>query len=241
MWKLQEEAISAAGFRLITPDLRGFGESDAPDGAYSMSLFADDIVALLDYLEIEKAVIGGMSMGGYVLLNILERYPERAAAACFIATRSTADNDAVKEVRLALLERTKLFGVPTVAEIFSSRIFAGETAEKRDLRRYLYTWMSCADMAGVEGTLRALMDRKDYTPILNRFTLPCLVIGADKDSVVPSEDLRVLTEGLPHSELCIIPGAGHMVNVEQPSAFNECLIRFLRRVAGLSTTISHPQ
>jgi 3-oxoadipate enol-lactonase len=232
MWKSQEEAVSAAGFRLIMPDLRGFGESDAPDGAYSMSLFADDIVALLDYLGIEKAVIGGMSMGGYVLLNILERYPERASAACFIATRSTPDDEAVKEVRLALLERTKRFGVPTVAEIFSSRVFAGEAAEKRDLRRHLYRWMSCADIAGVEGTLHALMDRKDYTPLLGSFTLPALVIGADQDGTVPLADLGILTEGLPESELCIIPDAGHMVNVEQPAAFNECLIRFLRRVTG---------
>jgi pimeloyl-ACP methyl ester carboxylesterase len=230
MWKPQEEAISSAGFRLITPDLRGFGESDAPDGPYSMSLFADDIVALLDHLGIEKAVIGGMSMGGYVLLNILERYPERASAACFIATRSTADDEAVKEVRLALLERTKLYGVHSVAELFSSRIFAGEADGKRELRRHIYRWMSCADMAGVEGTLHALMDRKDYTPFLDRFTLPSLVIGADQDGTVPWSDLRALMEGLPDSELCIIPDAGHMVNVEQPAAFNECLLRFLRRV-----------
>jgi pimeloyl-ACP methyl ester carboxylesterase len=241
MWKSQVEAISAAGFRLITPDLRGFGESDAPEGAYSMSLFADDIVALLDYLGIEKAVIGGMSMGGYVLLNILERYPERTSAACFIATRSTADDEAVKEVRLALLERTKLFGVPTVAEMFSSRVFSGEAAEKRDLHRNMYRWMSCADIAGVEGTLHALMDRKDYTPFLATFTLPSIVIGGDQDITVPLKDLRALTERLPDCELCIIRDAGHMVNVEQPSAFNDCLLRFLRRVSGLSTTISHPR
>lgn len=232
MWKSQEEAIPAAGFRLITPDLRGFGESDAPVGSYSMSLFADDIVALLDYLKIEKAVIGGMSMGGYVLFNILERYPERASAACFIATRSTADDETVKCVRLALLERTKHFGVPTVAEMFSSRIFSGESSDKRDLHRSMYSWMSSADIAGVEGTLHALMDRKDYTPFLEKFTLPCLVIGADRDSTVPREDIITLTQGLPDSELCIISGAGHMVNVEQPSAFNECLLRFLGRVTG---------
>jgi pimeloyl-ACP methyl ester carboxylesterase len=230
MWKPQEEAISAAGFRLITPDLRGFGESEAPEGAYSMSLFADDIVALLDTLGIEKAVIGGMSMGGYVLLNMLERYPERASAACFIATRSTADDETAKGVRLAFLERTKLFDVPTVAEVFSSRLFAGEAAGKRELRRHMYDWMSCADRSGIEGTVHALMDRKDYTPFLETFTLPTLVIGGDQDSTVPVQDLLTLTERLPDNEICIIAGAGHMVNVEQPAAFNECLLRFLRRV-----------
>jgi len=230
MWKPQEEAVAGAGFRLITPDLRGFGESDAPGGAYSMSLFADDIVALLDYLAIDKAVIGGMSMGGYVLLNLLERYPERASAACFIATRSTADDEEVKEVRLALLERTRELGLPSVAELFCARLFSGEEAEKRVLRRHMYQWMSCANMAGIEGALPALMGRKDYTPFLERFTLPCLVIGADQDRSVPIQDLLVLSDGLSDSELCIIPGAGHMVNVERPEAFNECLLRFLHRV-----------
>src|SRR5574340_545815 len=77
MWHPQRMTLTAAGYRVITPDLRGFGESDAPDGPYSMELFADDLAALLDHLGIERTVVGGMSMGGYVLLNLLERYPER--------------------------------------------------------------------------------------------------------------------------------------------------------------------
>ena len=75
MWRPQFNTLPDAGFRLIAPDLRGFGESDVPDGPYSIDLFADDIVELLDHLELDKAVVGGMSMGGYVLLNLLDRYP----------------------------------------------------------------------------------------------------------------------------------------------------------------------
>ena len=93
MWHPQIQALTNAGFRVIAPDLRGFGESDAPDGPYSMELFADDIVELLDHLGIDEAVVGGMSMGGYVLLNLLERHRQRLRGAVFITTHATADDD----------------------------------------------------------------------------------------------------------------------------------------------------
>src|SRR5690242_11777020 len=96
MWRCQTEPLAMAGYRVITPDLRGFGSSDAPTGPYGMDLLADDLIALLDHLAIEQAVVGGMSMGGYVLLNMLERYPDRIKAACFLMTRAIADDDAGK-------------------------------------------------------------------------------------------------------------------------------------------------
>ncbi|MBE0596661.1 MAG: alpha/beta hydrolase, partial [Desulfuromonadales bacterium] len=99
MWQPQARALAAAGYRVIAPDLRGFGDSAAPAGPYSMSVFADDMIRLLDHLQIDKAVVGGMSMGGYVLLNLLERHPGRASAALFLVTRAGADDDAGKVKR----------------------------------------------------------------------------------------------------------------------------------------------
>jgi pimeloyl-ACP methyl ester carboxylesterase len=223
MWKPQTEVLTQAGFRVIAPDLRGFGETDAPEGPYSMSMFADDIIALLDQLGIDRAVIGGMSMGGYVLMNLLERYPGRFSAACFITTRSDSDDETVK---------AKRDGIRTLTELFTSTLFAGRTAERnpgliRDLRR----WMVATDLRGMEGALHAMLDRPDCTPLLGKFTLPCLVIGAEEDRTVRPEDIRTLARGLPDAELCLIPGAGHMANLEKPSLFNNCLLRFLRRVA----------
>lgn len=231
MWRPQEEALAQAGFRLITPDLRGFGDSEVPEGPYSMSLFSDDVVALLDHLEIDRAVIGGMSMGGYILLNLLERYPERVVAACFITTRSSSDSETAKAGRLALLERMKKEGTGSMAEMSIATLLAGETLRRNpELVNTVYRWMTSVDLRGIEGALHALLERKDYSSLLENFDLPSLVIGADQDSAVPPEDLRVLSEGLPNNELCIIPEAGHMANLEQPEAFNECLLRFLRRV-----------
>jgi pimeloyl-ACP methyl ester carboxylesterase len=231
MWQPQEEALAKAGFRLITPDLRGFGESDVPEGPYSMSLFADDVIALMDYLAIDRAVVGGMSMGGYILLNLLERYPERVVAACFITTRSTSDSESAKAGRLAVLEKVKKVGTRTVAELSTATLLAGETLKSNpELVNTVYRWMTSVDIRGIEGALHALLDRKDYSAVLGSFELPSLVIGADQDSAVQPVDLRILSEGLPNTELCVIPRAGHMANLEQPEAFNDCLLRFLRRV-----------
>ena len=116
MWRPQLGDLVAAGYRVITPDLRGFGESDVPDGTYSMDLFSDDLVGLLDHLEIEQAVVAGMSMGGYVLFNLLVRYPERISGAVFVVTRSVADDEAGRARRLQLATELLRFG-PQVVEI----------------------------------------------------------------------------------------------------------------------------
>lgn len=231
MWAPQRDALISAGFRLITPDLRGFGESDAPEGSYTMSLLADDIVSLMDHLSVRQAVLGGMSMGGYVLFNLLERYRDRASAACFITTRSTVDDDSVKSGRLALLDTAEKYGAAVVAELSAPSLFADATArEKPELVRGLCEMMVSVDMRGVKGALMAMLERKDYTSLLGGFNLPSLVIGAEQDSTVRREDTRLLAEGLPDCEMCMIPGAGHMANLEQPSAFNECLINFLGKI-----------
>ena len=228
MWSSQAKALAIAGYRVITPDLRGFGESDAPDCAYSMDLFADDLVALLDHLDVETAVIGGMSMGGYVLLNLLERYPERVSAACFIVTRSGADDEAGKERRLNLAHDVMKSGPHPVAEIFGNVLFAERSElESPKIVEVVRGWMMSGNPRGLAGGLLAMAERKDYTPLLAGFRLPSLVIGAEKDKAITMAQIRILALGLPNHQLCIIPDAGHLANLEQPAAFNSCLLDFL--------------
>ncbi len=229
MWLPQINALVAAGFRVITPDLRGFGDSAAPSGGYSMDIFADDIVALLDHLSIEKAVIGGMSMGGYVLLNLLDRHRSRISAPCFIVTRSGADDDAGKAKRKAMADDVTTFGTSVVADIFAKLLFADSTLrEKPELVAQVAAWMQATSPAGLVGGLLAMRDRKDYTPILESIDLPSLVIGAAEDKAMSKENLEIFTSRLPRASTALISGAGHMVNLEQPEAFNENLLRFLQ-------------
>jgi pimeloyl-ACP methyl ester carboxylesterase len=232
MWWPQVQALVSAGYRVITPDLRGFGDSDAPEGPYTMELFADDLVALLESLGVERSVVGGMSMGGYVLFNMLERYPEHIAAACFIVTRSGADDEAGKEKRSAMARDLLKLGPGVAAEIFGKILFAAETANIRpELLAEVHGWMMEKDPLGLAGGLLAMRERKDCTPLLSGFRLPSLVIGAGHDQAIPLDNAVTLAGGLPRHKLCVIPGAGHLANLEQPKAFNECLIDFLHTLS----------
>ena len=229
MWQPQTEALAAAGYRIITPDLRGFGASEAPENTYSMELFADDMIGLLDHLGIERAVVGGMSMGGYVLLNMLERYPERITAACFIVSRSGADDEAGKAKRRAMAQDVSIYGSRGVADIFSRLLFAESTEKSApELAAQVSGWMRSTAPQGLIGGLLAMADRKDSTPLLKRLTLPALVIGAGEDRAMPAENVAIFTANLPHCTSRIIAAAGHMVNMEQPEAFNACLLGFLK-------------
>ncbi len=229
MWRPQIAALVSAGYRVIAPDLRGFGESDAPQGAYSMAQFSDDLAALFDHLGIERAVVGGMSMGGYVLLNLLERYPGRLAAACFMVTRSGADDEAGRERRLNLAREAVDSGSKIIADSFGKVLFApGTASEQPGLVAEIHEWMAGSKPAGLAGGLLAMAGRKDYTPILGSFRLPALVIGADQDKAAPLEIVRALAAGLPQGKLCVIREAGHLANLERPEAFNDCLLEFLK-------------
>ncbi|MCM2356928.1 MAG: alpha/beta hydrolase [Geobacteraceae bacterium] len=231
MWQPQIRALTSAGFRVITPDLRGFGESDAPDGPYSMELFADDLVELLDQLGIEQTVVGGMSMGGYVLFNLLERHRSRVRGACFLTTRANADDEAGRARRLTLAREVQQFGPQVVADSFEKLLFAGETPKERPkLVAEVYGWMTANDSRGIAGGLLAMRERKDYTPLLAGLTVPSLALGAELDKAAPPENARLIAAGIPGCRLTIIPAAGHMVNLESPGAFNAALTEFLRGI-----------
>lgn len=229
MWHPQLQKLPAAGVRIIAPDLRGFGESDVLDGPYSMEIFADDVIALLDHLEIDRAVIGGMSMGGYVLFNLIERYPHRLRGACFITTRATADDDVGKARRLHLAQEVMKRGPHVIAEAFETMLFAeASLTERPKLVATVHEWMTSTASRGLAGGLLAMRERKDYTDFLPLIRIPSLAIGAAGDRAAPPETARVIAAGIPGCHLCIIPDAGHMANLEHPKAFNHCLTEFLQ-------------
>jgi 3-oxoadipate enol-lactonase len=228
MWAPQMTALADAGYRVICPDLPGFGESPSLAGPASMSSYADTIIDLLDELGIEQAVIGGMSMGGYVLLDLVERYPHRLLGAMFLVTRAAADDAAGKQKRTMMVEQVKGGNVLTIPEAFVPVLFAEETSrENPQLILKVRQWVEAAHSFGLIGGLLAMRERGDAVDKLPAFALPSLVVGAELDLAVPLEHSRVLAEGLPNAKLKIIPGAGHMANLEQPKSFNAALLDFL--------------
>ena len=217
MWKQQMTALAASGYRAIAPDLRGFGQSPLPAGRMSMADYADDVVALLDRLGIERAVVVGMSMGGYVLLDLLERHRSRLAGAVFAVTRAGADDPAGREKRTMLANAVEGGTPGAVADSFEAVLFAPETPGRfPELIEEVGNWMRTTSPQGLVGGLIAMRDRRDYRQKLPEFDVPSLVVGAQEDRAIPVGESRDLDEGLPDSTLCEIPGGGHMVNMEQP-------------------------
>lgn len=230
MWRPQQQVLERAGFRPVIPDLRGFGESTASEGM-TIGAYADDLIGLLDHLGIERAAMAGMSMGGYILLDLLERYPDRCSAACFVVTRSGDDDEAGKARRQALARDAQTLGPQVVADAFAKVLFAPGTQEADpDLAQEVYSWMAETPTLGLVGGLLAMRERKDYTPVLRSVSLPSLVIGAEEDQAIPPDNSRLLAQSIPDATLCLIPKAGHLVNLEQPEAFNSCLLKFLERL-----------
>jgi pimeloyl-ACP methyl ester carboxylesterase len=230
MWQAQIQPLAEAGYRVITPDLRGFGASDTPVDGYSMDGFADDIVALLDALQIERAVVGGMSMGGYILMDLLERHPQRVSAACFIATKSSADDEQGRARRTSLAAQAESLGANPIIKIFAELLFAPQTMESKPLLiAQVTSWMRTTSPRALAGGLLAMRDRKDYTPLLPGFKLPALVLAGAEDLAASPNAVELFTFGLPDCQSRVIPGGGHMVNMEQPEEFNRTLLDFLNR------------
>lgn len=230
MWRPQVAALTKAGCRVITPDLPGFGQSPPLQGPVSMEAYADAVIALLDTLEIERAVIGGMSMGGYVLLNLVERCPQRIAAALYLVTRAAADDPAGKVRRGDMAGAVSGGDRGVVPATFEKLLFAPDIPRRKPkLVAEVRAWMETATPEGTIGGLLAMRDRRDYLAALPGLAVPALVIGAGADAAVPAAHAEALAAGLPDAVLDIIPGGGHMVNLEQPTLFNGILLGFLRK------------
>ena len=228
MWQPQIKALTEAGYRVICPDLPGFGESPALKGEPTMARYADAVTSLLDELGIDQAVIGGMSMGGYVLLDLAERYPQRLLGAMYLVTRAAADDAAGKEKRTMLANEVAAGNISIVPDSFAQVLFAPHTAEEKlglvdDVRQM----MESTPAEGIIGGLLAMRGRKDYVDKLSALVVPALVVGAEQDAAVPVEHARVLAHGLPSAHLEIIADAGHMVNLEQPEKLNKAMKSFI--------------
>lgn len=231
MWKGQVSFLVNHGYRVITPDLRGFGESEAPPHGYEMNQLASDVAALLDFLGIKSAYVGGMSMGGYVLHSLLHHFREKVSAAIFIVTRSVADSPQGKKVRTSLAKHVSKGDISAVSSYFEPALFCPETlAEKPDLVGKVRKWMETTSPLSLAGALVGMRERQDYLSRLGSFDVPSLVIGAELDSCISPDHARETAKGLPFADLEIIAAAGHMVNMEKPDVFNDVLLRFLHKI-----------
>lgn len=231
LWAPQLVGLSRRG-RVIAPDLRGFGESTAAP-PYSVDQYADDAAALLDALGIERAVIGGLSMGGYATLAFWRRHRHRVRALVLADTRAGADSDEGKLKRRELIDLARSAGSAAVAQQMITGMVGKTTRERRpELVDSVRAMMSRAGVDGVVGALEALMSRPDSTATLPTIDVPTLIVVGAEDVLTPPKEAATLAAGIPRSTLEVIPRAGHVSNLERPAAFNYVVTDFLRRAVG---------
>ena len=234
MWLGQLKAVG--GFcRAVAYDTKGHGLSDVGDGQYSIEGHVDDLIGVLDALRIKRAVIVGLSMGGYIALRALERNPERFLAAVLCDTRSEADTNDARVRRFAGVKTVKLEGSAVFADTFVKAIFAQESfARKPEAVAMIHQIIESTPPLSLAGTLLALASRTDTTPSLGSIRIPTLIMVGEHDGVTPVDASRAMHERISGSTLHVIPGAGHMSNLENAEVFNERLVAFLKKVAAVS-------
>jgi len=228
MWRLQLHRLSSQA-RCIALDLRGCGESDAPVGIYDMDTFAGDVAGLMDHLKIERAVLCGLSMGGYIALAFAEHWPDRLAGLVLANTRAGADTEAGREARMNAVKVALEQGVAAIADSMMPRLLAVNTREQKpELVEQVREMMARQQAAGIAGALRGMAARPDRTALLSRINCPALIITGDSDALIPMSESEAMAAAIPGARLVVIPGAGHLSNLEQPEAFNTAIREFLQ-------------
>jgi pimeloyl-ACP methyl ester carboxylesterase len=211
MWR--EQKI----FNPITPEVLGIGSLDDA---------ADHVVRLLDQRGIERAVIGGLSRGGYIALAFARRHADRMSALILCDTRADVDDDETRRGRYQMAERIEREGIGFVPEIMLPRLLGDTTfRERAELVEEVRQWILDQDPGAVAAATTRMAERADSRSLLSSISVPVLAIAGQQDSA--HEATRAIAEGVRDGRFVSIPRAGHLSNLEQPEAFNHALRQFL--------------
>jgi pimeloyl-ACP methyl ester carboxylesterase len=225
MWQSQIAALS--GRKVLAPSFPGFG--GRPPGGTSLDDFADAVVADMDGAGIERAVVVGLSMGGYVAFRLHAKWPERVAGLVLADTKATADDEAARAKRRDQAERARREGVGWLVDAMVP-VLLGETtrAERPYVEKAVRSLIADAEPEGVARALVAMRDRPDSTRQLADVRVPVLAIAGEEDQVTPVAGARQIADGVPDGRLVVIPEAGHLSNLEDAESFNRALVSFLQ-------------
>lgn len=232
MWITQREELSST-CRVLTPDQRGFGGSPLGDDAPSLDAAADDVAALLDKLDLDRVVLGGMSMGGYVAMAFLRRHPDRVAALLLADTKATADPDAgrANRERIAATVESDETSTVLVDEVLPTLLGATTVASRPLVAGRVRGLVQAAPAPAVAWAQRAMAARPDSFDTLRSFAGPALVVVGAEDTLSPPSDAVAIAQALPRGRLVQIAEAGHLTAVETPEAFNAAVAGFLSELA----------
>jgi cystathionine beta-lyase/cystathionine gamma-synthase/pimeloyl-ACP methyl ester carboxylesterase len=228
MWYPQVSFLADRGFRVIAPDLRGYGDSSVLTGRCPLEVFARDIAALLDHLDLPAAVMCGLSMGGQIVLEFSRLFPDRVLALVLAGTSAPPDTETAAASRRATADRLLAEGMAGYAAEVLPKMISPETISGRpDVAAHVSGMMRGTAPAGAAAALRGRAERPDYVPMLAGLTVPALVLVGSEDEFTPLTDAELIASRLADATLVVIPGAAHLPNLERPAAFNRALGQFL--------------
>jgi pimeloyl-ACP methyl ester carboxylesterase len=229
LWRTQIAGLTQI-YRVIAPDLRGFGQSSETDGsAISMDQHAADLKSLLDSVNVKQAVIGGISMGGYVALAFYAQYADRVKGLLLANTRAVPDSEEGKQTRLLNAQKVEDSGTGFLVDDMAPKML-GSTA-KPEIEIAVRSMMARQRSTGVTSALRGMAARPDRTALLRFATVPVLIISGSHDVLIPPADSEAMHALIPNSRLVIIPDAGHLSNLDKADAFNHVVREFYKQVA----------
>jgi pimeloyl-ACP methyl ester carboxylesterase len=220
--------LAERGWRVIAPQLRGFDDGAADAAASSVDDYAGDVIDLLDTLHIDDAVIGGVSLGGYVAFAIFRHAPRYFQGIVLADTKSTADTPEGVEGRKKMLRLVEEKGAAGVADEMIPKLLGDTTRRTRpDVVERARSLILANSTQAIAGGIRALMTRPDSTPLLPTLHCPALILVGEEDTVTPKAVADEMHRGIAGSRMKTLPRAGHLTNVEDPQAFNSALAEFL--------------
>ena len=229
MWTRQiGELLSEQHYRLVSLDWRGFGESEIPAGISTMELFADDVAGLMDALGMQEAILCGLSMGGYVALAFLRKYPQRVRGLILADTKPSADNDEGRVRRESVAQLALGKGADAIADLQIPSLLSAYTRQYvPEVEMRVRQMINSATSEGIAAASRGMALRSDATDLLAHIACPTLVLVGEQDALTPPAVASDYATKIPNAQFVVIPQSGHLSNLEQPEAFLQIVRNFL--------------
>lgn len=234
LWRPQVQRLAAEGFRVVAPDLRGYGgsrlDTATPDLTTPFAQHALDVAVLLDHLGIDTFVLGGLSMGGQLALECHRQFGERIDALVLAATSARADTPAQRRERLETAERlSRSGGMGSLPDELLPRMLGEHSRRTLPATvKHVSRMMHAAPPLGAAAAMRGRAARPDYVDHLDDVTVPTLVVVGTEDTYTPVAEAELLAQRIRHSRLVVLDRVGHLPNLERETEFNDHLVTFLR-------------
>lgn len=236
MWEPQARATAEAGWRVLVPDLPGFGRSPLPDSEPSLDAVADAVLAMLEDRGVDRCVLGGISLGGYVAMALLRARPDTVAGLLLCDTKATADAEAARDNRERLALRC-LASPQETAQILEEAVLPGllgdtTRADRPEVVERVRGWLDDAEADAVAWYQRAMAARPDSRTTLAAVEVPVLIVWGDEDVLSPRAEQDLMRAAVPGADLVVVEGAGHLANVEDPPEVTAAVLGLLEVVRG---------